>query len=87
MKQITMSGLIITLLCLVLVSTVSAAPIITAQPAVKSTISFVKISPPVSITRFQPYFQTTPMTRTFNGDDNGKSFTVSEGQIVTIAAQ
>ena len=84
MKKITMPGFIIILLCIVVVCTVTATPIVTAHPVVKSTISFAKISPPASITRFQPYFQTTPMTRTFTGDDNGKTFTVSKGQVVMI---
>ena len=84
MRKITLAGLACMLLCLVVVSSVSATPIITAHATAKSNMSFVKISPSASNARFQPFFQTTAMTRTFTQDDNGKTFSISKGQVVMV---
>ena len=84
MKKIILLGLASILFCLVVSSPVSATPITGVHATVGSHISFTKISPSPSITRFQSNFQTTPMTRTFIQEDNGKTFTVSRGQVVLI---
>jgi inhibitor of cysteine peptidase len=62
----------------------SATQIISGNAEQKSSISFVKIRPSTSNDRFQSYFQPTSMTRIFTAEDNGRTFTVSRGQVVLV---
>jgi predicted secreted protein len=84
MKKITLAGITFVLLCLLVVSSLAATPVNSADAAKKTNISFEKIGPSNSNDRFQSYFQTTPMTRTFTADDNGKTFTLSKWQVVMV---
>jgi predicted secreted protein len=84
MRKTTLMGVTCLLFCLVLVCWVSATPVITGHAVQKRSISFAKISPSTSNDRFQTYFQPTSMTRIFTADDNGRTFTVSRGQVVLV---
>jgi|GEM_PF-3988441 len=84
MEKITLLGFTCILIFLVMVSSVSATQIITGHAVQKSSISFAKISPSTSNDRFGSYFQPTPMTRIFTADDNGRTFTLSRGQVVLV---
>jgi len=84
MRKITLMGVTCLLFCLVLVCQVSATPVITGQEIKESTISFAKISPSTSSNRFMSYFKATPMTQVFTADDNGRTVTLSRGQVVLV---
>lgn len=84
MKEITLLGFTCILICLLMVSAVSATQVITGDEVQKSNISFEKIRPSTSNDRFQSYFQPTSMTRIFTADDNDRIFTVSRGQVVLV---
>lgn len=84
MRKITLLGFTCLLLCLFLVCPVSATPVITGHAIKKSTISFTKISQSTGSNRFLPYFQATPVTQRFTADDNGRTFTLSSGQVVLV---